>query len=40
MQDAMWSTAVQYGPGSDKKPGGSGVFLRAMEEKFGKQADL
>ncbi|MET0550317.1 MAG: peptidoglycan-binding domain-containing protein [Xanthomonas sp.] len=40
VQDALWSTAVQYGPGSDKKPGGSGVFLHAIEDKFGKQADL
>lgn len=40
VQDAMWSTAVQYGPGSDKKPGGSGVFLKAMEGKFGKDYDL
>ncbi|MGG6462019.1 peptidoglycan-binding domain-containing protein [Solilutibacter silvestris] len=40
VQDAMWSTAVQYGPGSDKKPGGSGVFLKAMEDRFGKGYDL
>ncbi|MBN6113110.1 peptidoglycan-binding domain-containing protein [Xanthomonas bonasiae] len=40
VQDALWSTAVQYGPGSDKKPGGSGVFLKGMEEKFGKDYDL
>ncbi|UYB52861.1 peptidoglycan-binding protein [Xanthomonas sp. AM6] len=40
VQDALWSTAVQYGPGSDKKPGGSGVFLKGIEEKFGKDYDL
>ncbi|WP_426788604.1 XVIPCD domain-containing protein [Xanthomonas campestris] len=40
VQDALWSTAVQYGPGSDKKPGGSGVFLKGLEEKFGKDYEL
>ncbi len=40
VQDALWSTAVQYGPGSDAKPGGSGVFLKGMEAKFGKGYDL
>ncbi|WDS36637.1 peptidoglycan-binding domain-containing protein [Pseudoxanthomonas sp.] len=40
VQDALWSTAVQYGPGSDKKPGGSGVFLKGLEAKFGKDYDL
>ncbi|WP_369942610.1 XVIPCD domain-containing protein [Xanthomonas medicagonis] len=40
VQDALWSTAVQYGPGSDKKPGGSGVFLKGIEAKFGKDYDL
>lgn len=40
VQDALWSTAVQYGPGSDKKPGGSGVFLRALDDRFGKGFDI
>lgn len=40
VQDALWSTAVQYGPGSDKRPGGSGVFLKGLEEKFGKGYDV
>ena len=40
VQDALWSTAVQYGPGSEKKPGGSGIFVAALGKRFGKGFDL
>ena len=33
VQDALWSTAVQYGPGSS-------VFIRGLDEKFGKAYEL
>jgi peptidoglycan hydrolase-like protein with peptidoglycan-binding domain len=40
VQDALWSTCVQFGPGHNHGAGGPDIFERGLNEKFGKGYDL
>ncbi|MEP6898062.1 MAG: XVIPCD domain-containing protein [Rhodanobacter sp.] len=41
VQDALWSTSVQFGPGNFKKgTGAQGIFEKGLEEKFGNGYEL
>jgi peptidoglycan hydrolase-like protein with peptidoglycan-binding domain len=40
VQDALWSTSVQFGPNHWHGAGGPDVFEKGMQEKFGKGYDL
>lgn len=41
VQDALWSTSVQFGPGNfNKGTGAQGIFEKGMQEKFGQSYEL
>jgi len=40
VQDALWSTSVQFGPNHWHGAGGPDVFEKGLHEKFGKNYDL